>query len=1576
MSNSSSSISDVSADSSNKLPAFPSSREREDFPYWLFKAEAFLMAKGLLSYIKSPVYGITNGRDDEEFEADSAIKYLGNSSDIKQLKIHQSNAGKAYNYIVQTLHPKQIELINNVTPGNAYIVMTKLKSTYGLTRTSNTHGTLLITLTENRKIITETITDYIARTERLISDLKQQDQHEMAPSMKKHFILYGIRDDNKWKHIARLVRQIDVHGSWSFDDLKQYLINEENNTTPIHISSSSTSSSTSSSSTPQHVTIPEDNHTKAYASLSSSHALSRGSYRGRGRGRSFHHRGRGGHVYHQSHISVSSSRGRGSIMKNDNYRNNNRSKCFNCNGFGHLALNCPTQRSTTPRCFTCGRPGHISSSCLQNKRTYNNNNHNNNNENNDNHISPYAKRGRHHSAYVVITSLSLPSSHALHINAHNMNSSDWILDGGASDHCISDINMLTDVYTLDFPRYILTANGHSTCTISGNVTITITPDHTVTLHDVLYVPDFQVNLLSVYRIVCTGAYVIYKQDAAYIMVKDKVDITVPRYNNMYILRGTHSSSSSYGTKLLSLPSSSSSLTINSSSSPTTSSDIIPSPVIPSSNINQHITEELKKMHYKYGHVNYQRLIKMINKNSIKHSMKIRIVGENALLKKLTSDPCEGCLRGKMTRSPMTGRIDYSVNGIMDMWVFDTMIFTIKTLNGNMYVTLNIDISSTEIYGGIHASKEDITDHNIKLIKMMQLQTGKILKRYHSDNGTEVVNKKMDDFLASQGTIHTTSTPYTPQHNSIVERKNRTVIDMSSSNMHHAKAYLPLYGEAIMCSIYILNRTTNTRTEFMTPIQHRTHHIPDISHFHVWGCDVTYHIHKTHRDHKFAAKSKPGIFVGYDINNERYYRILELEKVSVIITRDVTFYDDTFNNMKTLKAIMKNTDESDSHEEHDIDTMIISKYKNDYIPDEYLTEEKIAGMFGDEGRSVIPNNEDINNEDINNEDHMNEDKNEENKIEENINEDINEVNDDRTIRQKTGNNTYNTNTMEKKNRYSDGNINARQRRSSRITSQPFRFNTLDYATAAIDEPITYKQAVESDDSNKWLYAINEELGAHYKNKTWCVVERQNDMNVIGSKWVFKKKRDMSGNVSKYKARLVAKGFNQQYGIDYHDTFAPVMKYKSLRIMLALSLYQNTCMEQLDVKTAFLNAQVEEDIYIDIPEGMNVDTSHVLKLNRALYGIKQAPREWHKEIHNMLMTLEYTSCRKDPCIYWKKTKNDNIIIIGLFVDDIVSSYNIHDNNEWVNDKKKLMTKYEMTDMGNIHHILGMKIIRDDSYIMITQDVYINDKLKEFRYDAAKTVTAPETTSHTSSSSHTSMPLNIRDIHLYRQMVGSLMYAACSTRPDITHATNMTARYMSNPSEENMIMVQRIFRYLNGAKHHGLLYTIPNKHQGGELELCGYSDADWGGDLTDRKSTTGYCTMLNGNLISWQSKKQTTVALSSTEAEYMAICDITKEIMWIKMILEELNFKVITPIIIYVDNQSSIKISENDISHERTKHIDIKHYFVKDAIQQKIIQLKWISTHQQLADIFTKSLPSPTFTSLRDKLITHPNNHPNNN
>jgi hypothetical protein len=273
-----------------------------------------------------------------------------------------------------------------------------------------------------------------------------------------------------------------------------------------------------------------------------------------------------------------------------------------------------------------------------------------------------------------------------------------------------------------------------------------------------------------------------------------------------------------------------------------------------------------------------------------------------LLKILRAHPCEGCLKGKMIRTAMTGKIEYYIDDKMDLWVFDTMIVLKETLGGCKYITTTMDVYTTKVFIGLHKTKSEIASYLIDLITRQQTQTGRTLKRLHSDNGTEVCTIEVSTFLTHQGTIHTTSTTYTPQHNSLVERKHRTIIEMARSCMHHAQASPKMYGEATFFAGHVLDRVTNSHHESMTPYERWNERKPDTSYLHVWGCDVSYIKHPNKRDHKFDVKSISGIFVGYDEHNETYYRILNVHTMNVERMRDVTFHENAFEQMTSIREI--------------------------------------------------------------------------------------------------------------------------------------------------------------------------------------------------------------------------------------------------------------------------------------------------------------------------------------------------------------------------------------------------------------------------------------------------------------------------------------------------------------------------------------------------------------------------------------------------------------------------------------------------------------------------------------------------
>ena len=392
--------------------------------------------------------------------------------------------------------------------------------------------------------------------------------------------------------------------------------------------------------------------------------------------------------------------------------------------------------------------------------------------------------------------------------------------------------------------------------------------------------------------------------------------------------------------------------------------------------------------------------------------------------------------------------------------------------------------------------------------------------------------------------------------------------------------------------------------------------------------------------------------------------------------------------------------------------------------------------------------------------------------------------------------------------------------------------------------------------------------------------------------------------------------------------------------------------MDVKTAYLNGELEEDIYMRQPEGfIKVGEEHkVCKLQRSLYGLKQAGRSWYKKIDAYLEELGLKRSNLDSCVYYQKKEKD-MLFIALYVDDLLIFANNHKTIDEL--KEGLQRKFDMKDLGEAHYCLGIRITRDRAkgIIRIDQEKYIESILEHFGMTDCKAVSTPMDPSVTltkdMSPSTREEENSMRDVP-YQNAVGSLMYAMLGTRLDIAFAVGAVSRYSSNPGELHWRAVKRIFRYLKGTIGHAVEY----KRDGSDIH--GYSDADWAGDPDSRRSTTGYTYILAGGAVTWSSKKQPTVALSTTEAEYMALTQAAKEGIWIKRLLSELGFNSPNdPIVINSDNQGSSALAKNPIQHARTKHIDIRHHFIREMVENKEVEIVYCGTDDMVADILTKGL-----------------------
>jgi hypothetical protein len=485
-------------------------------------------------------------------------------------------------------------------------------------------------------------------------------------------------------------------------------------------------------------------------------------------------------------------------------------------------------------------------------------------------------------------------------------------------------------------------------------------------------------------------------------------------------------------------------------------------------------------------------------------------------------------------------------------------------------------------------------------------------------------------------------------------------------------------------------------------------------------------------------------------------------------------------------------------------------------------------------------------------------------------------------------------------------------------------------------------------------MNLELDALTKTGTWRIVDLPHNVKPIGSKWVYKVKYKADGSIERYKARLVAKGYNQVEGLDYFDTFSPVAKLSTVRVLLALASVNKWHLHQMDVNNAFLHGDLQEDVYMAIPDGVQVHKQNqVCKLMKSLYGLKQASRKWYEKLTSLLISEGYTQSTADYSLFTLR-KDDQFIALLVYVDDIILAGT--DLNEFTRIKAILDTKFKIKDLGVLRYFLGLEVAHSEQGITISQRKYCLDLLQDSGLLGSKPAITPL---DPSIKLHQDSGQAYEDVSSYRRLIGKLLYLT-NTRPDISFATQQLSQFLHKPTVTHYKAACRIVRYLKQSPGRGLMFP-----RNSEIQILGYSDADWAGCLDTRRSTSGYCFFLGSSLISWKAKKQVTISRSSSEAEYRALSTATCELIWLLYLLKDLHITCAKPPVLYCDSQSAMHIASNPVFHERTKHLDIDCHLVREKLQQGILKLLPISTDEQLADFLTKALPSPKFNSFVSKL-----------
>ncbi|GLI71167.1 hypothetical protein VaNZ11_016269 [Volvox africanus] len=498
------------------------------------------------------------------------------------------------------------------------------------------------------------------------------------------------------------------------------------------------------------------------------------------------------------------------------------------------------------------------------------------------------------------------------------------------------------------------------------------------------------------------------------------------------------------------------------------------------------------------------------------------------------------------------------------------------------------------------------------------------------------------------------------------------------------------------------------------------------------------------------------------------------------------------------------------------------------------------------------------------------------------------------------------------------------------------------------PRTYDEAMASSASQMWKQAMDEKIASLRANQVWTLEELPKGVRALPVKWVFTIKRDVNGEIVRYKARLVAKGFAQVEGRDFDEVFAPVSKHTTLRVLMALVAAADLELHQMDMKTAFLNGILEEEVYVLQPRGYGEGNQQkVCRLQKSLYGLKQAPRAWYVRLREELEQMGFQVSQADPGLFLKDVQGERVYVL-VYVDDLLVAAKSMATLNAV--KNRLMSAFDIRDLGEARVFLGYEIERNrtEHTLKLSLTRFITELVAKYGLEEANPRKVPLSKALRAVGER----LDVQQFP-YGELVGSLLYLSVGTRPDISYSVGALSRYMSKPTVEHWQAAKGVLRYLIGTNV-GISYSA--KSSVGTLH--GYCDSDYAGCVDTRRSTTGYVFLLTGGAVGWASRLQATVATSTAEAEYMASGAATKEALWFRHLARDLKLRV--PCVpIQCDNQAALKMSSNLITTPRSKHIDVLYHFVREHAARGEVKFLYCKSEDMVADVFTKPLPFPNFS-----------------
>jgi transposase InsO family protein len=936
--------------------------------------------------------------------------------------------------------------------------------------------------------------------------------------------------------------------------------------------------------------------------------------------------------------------------------------------------------------------------------------------------------------------------------------------------------------------------------------------------------------------------------------------------------------------------------------------------------------DISLWHRRLAHHDYNSVKQMISKQLV--------TGIDIKSKQAPDLICEPCLAGKMNANPFPSSTTRASKPLELIHTDLHGPFKTRTISGYRYWITFIDDKTRFRAVMFLKSKDQAFDAFKRYKAYAENHLSAKIQSMRIDKGGEYMSNEFIDYMLDHGITRQYTVRARPQQNGVAERANRTIEEHVVAMLKESRLPPSFLGQAVAAYVHIWNRCSTTSLTSKTPYELWHRKTPDVSHLRVWGCTAYVHIQKDKRT-GIGSHMEKCVFIGYPDGYKGWMFYNPTTKRTVISER-AEFDERYFPGLKQTPLTPEPfepppsvpfTPAPDSGGDSESDT---NPAQEDHapLPEIAPAHPNIPGT--PPANNPIP-------------------------LEPAIDPASPEPNPSPDL---------------------SPTIPIAIRRARREIRAPAEWwkvrhptpavasdsddsddendgDSAEFAGAAHDlDPKSLKAALRRSDGDKWQEAAQLEMDNHLSNGTWKLVDLPPGAKCITSGWVFRVKRNADGSIERYKARLVAKGYSQRPGFDYTEVFAPTFRFAAIRTIIALAAINNLHLRSVDISHAFINGDLEETIYMRQAEGFHIGSSNqVCLLLKSLYGLKQAARQWNKKLHNALIAMGFKRLESDRSIYIF-VRGEVRIIIPVFIDDITFA----SSNPAAIDSaiKELASHFKLRDLGPTSYLLGIEIIRnpEKQQISLSQRQYIIDALERFNMSDCNPIGTPmDPGAHLSSSMSPQSPeeqKSMQDIP-YLSAVGTLQYLATSTRPDISFAVGVLARFNTNPGIEHWKAVKHLFRYLKGSLDYKLVYGPTDSSQ----LFTTYTDADHGGNPDNGRSTGGYAVIIGGGAVSWSSRLQSVVSLSTTEAEYIAAVEAGKEIIWMRNLLTEFGFNFTSPSPLMIDNNSAVTVAKNPEHHGRMKHLDLRFHWLRDTVEAGHISPIHIPTTAQAADIFTKPL-----------------------